>query len=197
MKLIQALLSSLVLLLVSNLSFAHGGVSIDEDVCTMRLGQLKAHFTGYQPDYRATQEFCEDIPVVGRSIFVIDFISEDLRTMHFDFRVIRDVKEIGNNAQLEDLGGPEAIEAATIFYQEKAVYPRGTLTATYDFTEKGRYIGIVTATYDDQSETLTSVFPFEVGLFLYWKYLIPILFIIFISTAVFSIFLKMTRKQDN
>ncbi len=195
MKLIQALLSSLFLLLVSNLSFAHGGVSVDEDVCTMRLAALKAHFTGYQPDYRATQEFCEDIPVVGRSIFVIDFISDDLRAMEIDFRIIRDVKEIGNKAQLEDLGGAEAIEAATIFYQEKAVYPRGTLTANYNFTEKGRYIGIVTASYDDQSATLTSVFPFEVGLFLYWKYVIPILIIILFSSAVFYIFLGMTRKQ--
>src|SRR5690606_41460347 len=94
-------------------SFGHGGVSIEDDVCVMQLATLKAHFTGYQPEYRATKEFCEDIPVVGRSIFVIDVISNELRDMHIDFRIIEDVNTIGNNDVLEDLDGPKVLEDAT------------------------------------------------------------------------------------
>ena len=178
-------------------SFAHGGVSMDQDVCIMKLGNLKTHFTGYQPDFRATQEFCEDIPVVGRSIFVIDFISEELRDMLVDFRVIKDVNNIGNYAVLEDLGGPEAIEAATIYYQEPTLYPRGTLSANYEFKEEGRYIGIVTASFDEKSVSFTSVFPFQVGLFDYWKFLIPMIIIVLLSSAGFGIFLGIARNQKN
>ena len=195
MKRINILFLFLSLLSVPQLSFSHGGVTMDQDICILRFDNLKAHFTGYQPDYRATQEFCEDIPIVGRSIFVIDFISEGLREMIIDFRIIKDVNNIGNNAQLEDLGGPEAIEKATLFYQEKTTYPRGTLTANVDFTEEGRYIGIATASYADGSLTYTSVFPFQVGVFDFWKYLIPIIFIVVLSSAGFGIFLGVARSQ--
>ncbi len=168
---------------------------MDQDVCIMKLGNMKSHFTGYQPEYRATQEFCEDIPVVGKSIFVIDFISEELREMIIDFRVIKDVKEIGNNATYEDLGGDAAIEAATIYYQEGQLFPRGTLSANYNFTQEGRYVGIVTARYDDDSPVFRSVFPFQVGLFDYWQFVIPILIILVLSSAGFGIFLGIAKNQ--
>lgn len=180
-----------------SVSWAHGGVSVDQDVCIMQIGKLKAHFTGYQPEYRATQEFCEDIPVVGKSIFVIDFISDNLRSMELDFRVIEDVNEIGNKAVLSDLGGPEAIEKATVYYKEKAIYPRGTLNSEFEFKNKGRFIGIVTAHYSgDENHVVTSVFPFQVGIFNYWNVLGPIILIILISSAVFGIFLGRLREQN-
>lgn len=180
----------------SQFASAHGGVSIEQDVCIMKLSPtLKAHFTGYQPEYRATQEFCEDIPVVGKTIFVIDFITDDLRNMNIDFRIIKDVNNIGNRAKLSDLGGPKAIEAATVFHKEKMKYPRGTIDVTYNFEKEGRYIGIVTANYDDNPTNYTSVFPFKVGIFNYWKFVIPVAIIIIVSSGVFGIFLGMSRKQ--
>lgn len=182
-------------LALPQLLWAHGGVSVEDDVCIMKLGELKAHFTGYQPEYRATQEFCEDIPVSGKSIFVIDFISEELRDMIVDFRIIEDVNEIGNNAVLADLGGPEAIEAATIYYKELQTYPRGTIEAHYNFTHEGRYIGIVTARYENDPVVLTSVFPFQVGLTNYWKYIIPLVLIILFSSAGFGMFLGMSKNK--
>ena len=30
---------------------AHGGVSMEDDLCVIKIGFLKAHFTGYQPKY--------------------------------------------------------------------------------------------------------------------------------------------------
>jgi hypothetical protein len=197
MKNLQRLITVVLFSLSPVTVYSHGGVSMEDDVCVITLGKLKAHFTGYQPEYRATQEFCEDIPVVGKSIFVLDFISNELRDMYIDFRVIKDVNNIGNNAVLADLGGPKAIEAATIFYQEKAIFPRGTLTANYNFSEEGRYIGLVTAYYEEDAEGIISVFPFQVGIFDYWKYIIPILVIILISSAVFGVLIGMNRKKQN
>ncbi len=194
-KLLSLLLLTVPVLAAPVLVSAHGGVSIEDDVCVMTLGNMKAHFTGYQPEYRATQEFCEDIPVKGKSIFVIDFISDGLRDMIVDFRIIKDVNNIGNNAVLADLGGAEAIEAATIYHQSAKHYPRGTIEAHYDFSEEGRYIGIVTAHYQDDPVVLTSVFPFQVGLFNYWKYIVPLILIVLFSSAGFGVFLGMSKNQ--
>ena len=177
-------------------AWSHGGVSVDDDVCIAKIGPYKAHFTGYQPEARATQEFCEDIPVVGSAIFVLDFISDDLRTMSTDFRIIKDVNEIGNQAILEDLGSAQDIENATIFYQEGIIYPRGTINAEYKFTEKGRYIGIIKSIHPDSGREYTSVFPFQVGLMNYMRYVSVFLMIIVISGAVFLFFLRKHKKEE-
>ena len=44
---------------------AHGGVVFEEDVCVLKIGFLQAHFTGYQPSSRGSEEFCEELPDVG------------------------------------------------------------------------------------------------------------------------------------
>ena len=150
--------------------FAHGGVSIGDDVCLNNIDRYKAHFTGYLPKERATQEFCEDIPVATESIFVIDFISDELRAMELDFRIIRDVNDIGVTATYGDLGGDEAIEAASIFYQEPQQYQKGILNVRYDFTQEGGYIGIVNAHHLETGLKYTSVFPFSVGKVDYCKH---------------------------
>ena len=86
------------------LTHAHGGVSVEDDISLMKLGKYRSHFTGYQPERRSTQEFCEDIPEVGKVVMVMDFMSDELRTMQTDFRIIRDVKKIGRSATEADLG---------------------------------------------------------------------------------------------
>src|SRR3990167_8180724 len=55
----------IVSMLQSGVAMAHGGVSMEEDLCVMKLGTYRSHFTGYQPEKRSTQEFCEDIPEIG------------------------------------------------------------------------------------------------------------------------------------
>ncbi len=154
----------------SGLVFGHGGVSIEDDVCLIKIDRYKAHFTGYLPKERATQEFCEDIPVATESIFVIDFISDELRAMDLDFRIIRDVNEIGVTATYSDLGGDEAIEAASIFYQEPKKYQKGILNVRYNFAQEGPYIGIVNAHHIETGLKYTSVFPFSVGKVDYGRY---------------------------
>lgn len=163
--------AGLVLILPSQ-SLGHGGVSMEDDVCLIKLGTYKAHFTGYLPKTRATQEFCEDIPAVGESVFVIDYISDELRDMEMDFRIIRDVKDIGVTATYEDLGGEEAIKAASIFYKEPQVYPRGVFNVRYPFNEEGGYIGIVNVHHVETGLQYRSVFPFSVGKPMYGKYVV-------------------------
>ncbi len=162
----------LALLLAPRLSLAHGGVSMDEDVCLIQIGRYKAHFTGYLPERRATQEFCEDIPAIGHAVFVIDFISDELREMDFDFRIVRDVNNIGITATYEDLGGEKAIEDATVFYEPMRHYPSGVINVEHAFAGKGGFVGIINAKHAATGLAYRSVFPFRVGRIDYLRYVL-------------------------
>ena len=151
---------------------AHGGVSVEDDACVMRIGPYRAHFTGYQPELRATQEFCEDIPEVASAIIVLDFIDGELREKNMSFYLLRDTKGLGKNASFRDLGSMDAVRSECIMCIEPKQYPRGTITLDYAFTEGGWYIGVLEATDPESGETLHSVFPFQVGVRNYASYLI-------------------------
>ena len=152
-------------------ALAHGGVSMDNDMCVMQVGRFRAHFTGYQPRERASQEFCEDIPEFAPAIIVLDFVDMALRQMEIDFRVVRDVNDIGIYATLDDLGTAEDIEKATVFYREPAVHRRGSMDVSLTFDQPGAYIGVLTATDTEASRIYTSVFPFSVGVTNWWAVL--------------------------
>lgn len=163
-------LGALVLIMTPVVVQAHGGVSMEDDLCVVQVGRYKAHFTGYLPEQRTTQEFCEDIPATGGAVFVIDFISDELREMELDFRIIRDVNDVGIKATYEDLGGENAIEQATIFYSPMHDYPNGVMNVRYTFAAKGGYVGIINARHLATGLEYRSVFPFRVGRVPYLKY---------------------------
>lgn len=168
--LLPAAFAGLIVALMMPLALAHGGVSVEDDTCIMTIGTYTAHFTGYQPQVRASQEFCEDIPAVAKSIIVLDFISRPLREMAIDFRVVRDVNDIGVMATYEDLGTSTDIERATMFYQAPQKFARGSLDVNIEFDQPGQYIGIMTAVDDntDERREYISVFPFSVGVTNWW-----------------------------
>lgn len=143
---------------------AHGGVSVENNKCVMRIGPYFLSFTGYQPQNTNTQ-FCDDIPERGRTVIVLDAEqssagtgvvgaanSNDLRDMLIDFRVLKNVGQ----ARDED-----NMEQNTEVYLKPKKYPSGTLTFQHDF-QQGNFIGLVTAT-DDHGRVFVSRFPFAVG----------------------------------
>jgi len=141
---------------------AHGGVVLEEDLCVIQLGFFKAHFTIYQPETRANEEFCEDIPDVTQTVFVMDYLHNSMREVPVDFRIIRDVADLGVFARWEDVAELD-VEAATVFYQPPVVRPDAAFTVEHEFTEPGWYIGIVTTQHPSLDRTYNTVFPFRVG----------------------------------
>lgn len=166
-------MAAVALLGAVSLAQAHGGVSMEDDICVMRIGTMRAHVAGYQPEHRATQEFCEDIPEVGRAIIVVDFTDPVLRESTIDFRILRDTQGLGAKARYEALGDAAQIEAATLLKLPTTTYPRGTVTVDHQFAEAGWHIGVLTATDAKSGQAIHSVFPFRVGVRSYWKYLVP------------------------
>ena len=142
---------------------AHGGVMIEEDICVIKMGFLSAHFTIYQPETRASEEFCEDIPDVTQTVFVMDYLHNSLREMPLEFRIIRDVTDAGRYARSEDVAAIEDLQAATVFHIPPRIRRDAAFTVEHRFDEPGWYIGIVTTRHPETGKTYETVFPFHVG----------------------------------
>jgi len=159
--------------------FAHGGVVAEEDFCIIQIGFFKAHFTIYQPEERGGEEFCEDIPEVSDTIFVLDYMHDSLKQVPVDFRIIEDVQERTLYASWDDIQKIEDLDAVTVYYQPPAIESDGVLELEYTFLEPGWYTGIVTTRHPTLDKEYQAVFGFYVGGrglgYWWWMILIAIL----------------------
>jgi hypothetical protein len=132
---------------------AHGGVSLDQGQCIMKIGPDTMSFTGYQP-LKSREQFCDDIPDIGPTIVVLDAQQDELRDMALEIRILRDVGQKDDN---------ENLEQNTEVYVAPKKYKTGTLNFEYNFAQKGKFIGLVRAKSDDGKKDYVSRFPFSVG----------------------------------
>lgn len=153
----------LVFCLFAQYAGAHGGVAFEDDACVINIDFLQAHFTVFQPETRESDEFCEDIPDVSRSVFVMEYLHSLLPEMLIDFRIVRDINGVGKYATLEDVQAIDDLQAATVYYEAPRIETGGFYTASYEFDTKGTYIGIVTADHPIEDRYYTAVFYFQVG----------------------------------
>ena len=137
----------------------HGGVVGEDDLCIINIGYLKAHFKIYVPQETGHDDYCEDIPIRGESIFIMEYQHESLNDALIDFRIIRNVTGKGTFARLRDVQAIDDLDAVTVRYEPPAVVP-AVYMLLHDFEHDGEYIGIVSAANDTR---YTAVFPFEVG----------------------------------
>ncbi len=160
-------------------AFAHGGVTEEDDLCVINIGYLRAHFKIYVPQERQHQEFCEDIPVRGESVFVMEYQHDGLSQAEIDFRISRNVTGKGNFARLDDVEAIEDLDAVTVRYEPPAIVP-DVFTMLQPFVEDGEYIGIISARQMDTKKIYTAVFPFEVGFtgVGYWPWILGALFLL-------------------
>lgn len=170
---IVAVAQIVLMALIPAQALAHGSVSAEEDLCAIKIGYFKAHFKIYVPKESGRDDYCEDIPAVGESIFVMEYLHSGLGEIPIDFRIIRDVTGMGTFARWDDVQDIDDLDAATVFYQPPEVVP-DVFTVMYDFDQPGDYIGIVTAMPPGRSAAYIAVFPFEVGFtgFGYWPIIV-------------------------
>ena len=162
-------------------AFGHGGVVYEDDQCVLKLEFLTAHFTGFQPQHRGGEEFCEDIPQTGESIFVIEYLHDYMREMPVEFRVVRDLEGFGVYANYADVQSMGDLSAATVFALPAQRYADGVLTARYDFQEAGGYIGVVAATDPASNKVYNAVFFFRVGPRGYWSLVALVLAVVIVQ----------------
>jgi hypothetical protein len=152
-------------------ALAHGGLSMDEDKCKLRVGPYVMHFVGYQPESPSgPKEFCEDIPDTGATVVVLDYVDDALRDLPTEVRIIRDT------------GSEQNLDPITVLHLGAALYPTGSLNFEINFSEPGKFIGLVSVGTGEKK--MVSRFPFSVGMQRVWtRYAIPF-FILIVGTFV-------------
>ncbi len=152
---------------------AHGGVVADGDLCIIGISYLQAHFKIYQPLIDGHEEYCEDLPNATESVFVMEYMHDELARVPIEFRIIRDVTGKGRFANWQDVAQIDDLDAVTVFYQAPLIEP-DVFTVIHDFNEEGDYIGIVKAFPESANREHIAVFPFEVGYtgLAYWPFFI-------------------------
>lgn len=163
----------LALPLLTTAALGHGGVSIEKDMCVLKIGPNTVHFAGYQPAH-SFLEFCEDIPYTGQTIIVLDLVDSELRAMRTEVRVVRDPDAgsvpISSRVLSEEELANDRLEGITEAYLPPSTYPNGTLKFEHDFKKPGQYIGIVKVD-NDHGQQYVSQFPFMVGP--NWRKIVP------------------------
>lgn len=148
------------LVLCYSTSSAHGGVVGENDVCVINIGYLKAHFKIFVPQQTGHTEYCEDIPVRGESVFIMEYQHGQLSNSDIEFRIIRNVTGKSKFARAEDVAAIDDLDKVTVHYSAPGVSP-DLYSLLHTFEEDGEYIGIVSAA--DANTSYAAVFPFEVG----------------------------------
>ena len=143
-------------------AFGHGGVYLEEDMCVIKIGFYEAHFTIFQPGTRGHEQYCEDVPDVTESVFVLEYLHNGLESMPVDFRIVQNTTKMGLFASWEDIERIDNLDAITVFYQPAQREP-DVYAVIHTFTDPGQFIGIVTGTHPETDTLYTAVFPFEVG----------------------------------
>lgn len=157
-------LAPLLLVLAALPAMAGGGLVLQNDTCILTIGFYEAHFTAYQTETSGDEEFCENLPAHGKTIFVLDYLHQSLKVVPVDFRIIRNVTGKGEFARVADVNALADMDAVTDYYQPPTVNADGRLLVEHTFAEDGDYIGIVTAGHPTNDRTYVSVFPFRVGI---------------------------------
>lgn len=156
------LVSVLAGLLWSGPAQGHGSVAADDDLCLIEIGFYRAHFKIYLPEQRRHEQFCEDLPEAGESVFVLEYIHSGLSEVPIDFRIIRNVTGQGRFAKLSDVEQIGDLEPVTVFHHP-ARTQLDVFTVRHEFAEPGSFVGIVTIDGPNSGRVYTAVFPFEVG----------------------------------
>lgn len=126
-------------------SYSHRGALDEIDVCRIRVGTEKIHFTAYTPTFTQSEGFCRFIPNVGMTNLIFDYEGKKLRDVSIEFEVTKEP------------------EGTRIFYLEPQKTKTGTVKADIDFSKYGAgdYLAHVTIVHD--GEKLDTHLPFVVG----------------------------------
>lgn len=158
---------------VPRMALAHGSVTPDADLCVIQIGYFKAHFKVYLPETHHHEDFCEDLPGIGNSVFVMEYEHDGLAQTPIDFRIIENITGQGRFTNLGHIEKIENLDKITVFHHPAAIQA-DVFTVGHNFDRPGEFVGIVSVTRPDGDGLYTAVFPFEAGYtgFGYWPWII-------------------------
>lgn len=133
------------------------------DRCIVGLGFMQAHLTIYQPETRGSEKFCDSVPDLTATVFVLDYLHDSLNQAPIGFSVIRNETGLGDFAQWRDVQALDGLEDLTVFHRQPVTSPGGNFEAEHRFERDGEYLVLVTAGHPTGNEVYRAVMPLEVG----------------------------------
>jgi hypothetical protein len=189
-----AIIATLFALVLSAPVWAGGGMVLREDKCIIEIGFYDSHFTAYQPQTRGNEQFCQELPDVGETLFVLDYLHGSMKEVPIDFRIIKDETNLGKFVQVKDIEAIDDLNSLSVFYHLPTVHADASLSVAHTFTAPGNYIGIVTAGHPTKDTIYSAVFPFTVGKTDYTRLLLYAL-LIALSMSLAYIFVRRRRAR--
>jgi hypothetical protein len=127
---------------------AQHGHELATDTCVLHIGPYKMYFNSYQPETSYDRQFCQELPTVGNTVLVLDYVEQELRSLPVEVRIIKDT------------GSEQNPEAVTLVHLPPKVYPAGSIDVKYNFDKPGKFVGLVSI---GEKQEHVSRFPFSVG----------------------------------
>jgi len=129
-------------------ALAQHGHELATDTCVLHIGPYKMYFNSYQPDSYYDKQFCQELPGLGNTVLVLDYVEQELRSLPVEVRIIKDT------------GSEDNLEAVTVTHLPAKVYPTGSIDVKYNFDKPGKFVGLVSI---GEKREHVSRFPFSVG----------------------------------
>lgn len=156
-------------------AWAHDGVALEKDSCTIKAGSYAIHFSAYQR-YGEEQEACDDIFKTGATVFGLTPVESDARDLPLGLKLV------------DEQGG-------TIFAIEPKVNPNGILTVERDVPVAGKYRVLVTVR-DKGGNEFTGEKAVTIGLSTFWNQIEYILYAIGFLGLIASLRWALTHNRE-
>jgi hypothetical protein len=136
-------------------AWAHDGVALEKDACTVKAGPYAIHFSAYQR-YGEEQEACDDIFKTGATVFGLTPVDSNARDLPLGLKLIDE-------------------KGAVVFAVEPRTNKNGILTVERDVPTAGKYTAVVTV-LDQAGHEFTGEKAVTIGLSTFWNQIEYILY---------------------
>lgn len=144
-------------------AWAGGGGVMQSDRCVATMGFMEAHLTIYQPETQASEKFCDSVPDLTETVFVLDYLHDSLNEVPIEVRVIRDATGLGQFVEWRDVEALDDLESLTVFHREPVTRAGGSYQVEHRFEREGDYLVLITAGHPTEDKLYHAVMPLAVG----------------------------------
>ena len=156
-------------------AWAHDGVALEKDSCTVKAGPYAIHFSAYQR-YGEEQEACDDIYKTGATVFGLTPVNSGARDLPLGLK-------------LADERG------VAVFVVEPKVNPNGILTIERDVPAAGNYTVVVTVR-DANGHEFVGEKAVTIGLSTFWNQIDYVLYILGFTGLVIGLRWALTHNRE-
>jgi methionine-rich copper-binding protein CopC len=153
----KSIFMAFAVMLFASSAWAHDGVALEKDFCTVQAGPYAVHFSAYQR-YGEEQEACDDILKTGATVFGLTPVDSAARDLPLGLKLV------------DEQGG-------IVFAVEPKTNTNGIVTVERDVPAAGKYKVVVTV-LDKTGHAFTGEKAVTIGLATFWNQIEYILYAI-------------------